>query len=56
MNAKILAIIIGVVLVAAAIVTIALVATNHHPDPTQMWIDCLNRQIDNPSVVCVEPS
>ena len=43
-------------LVAIAIVIIAvIVAATNKPDPTQQWIDCLNRQLSNPNLVCTPP-
>jgi tellurite resistance protein TehA-like permease len=38
------------------IVIIAIVAAiAKNADPTQQWINCLNQQINNPSIVCPSP-
>jgi hypothetical protein len=42
-------------LAAVAIVFIVIAASLHQPDPTQVWINCLNNQISNPSLVCNQP-
>jgi hypothetical protein len=46
--------IIGLIgLAALVIIVIALIAhAASQPDPTQQWINCLQRQLNNPSVYC----
>jgi hypothetical protein len=43
----------AVLLVIGIVLVVSL--SGGHPDPTQQWINCLQRQIGDPSVVCVHP-
>lgn len=48
-------VILGVIGLAAVIITVIAIASSQ-PDPTQQWINCLDRQVNDPTIYCPSPS
>lgn len=43
---------LGVATIVLAIVIIIAIVASHSTDPTQQWINCLNQQVNDPSIYC----
>lgn len=42
-------------LALAAVVIVIISLASSAPDPTQQWLNCLNQQLNDPTVICTPP-